>query len=64
MTVYAASVTGTVNGTTVTWTPDNPPPAADLGTVSLFGATFLAAWVSLPSLTASELHQSTSFCTP
>ena len=28
------------------------------------GASFLAAWVSLPALTASELHQSTSFCTP
>jgi hypothetical protein len=64
LTMYAVSLQADLGGTTVTWTPDSPPPAAALGDVSVTSLKVFAAWVSLPSLSASELTESTVFCTP
>lgn len=63
-TLLASSVTGTAGGAAVTWTPASPPPAEQLGDVSLTDLTVEVASLDAPTLTAPGLRQSTSFCSP
>ncbi|MGZ4634518.1 hypothetical protein [Oryzihumus sp.] len=64
LTLYARSVTATVAGASVTWTPDTPPPAADLGDVVLTDVTIEVTSLKLPAFSAPGLRASASFCTP
>lgn len=64
MTLHARSVTATVAGTPVTWTPDSPPPATDLGNQVLTDVTIEVTSLALPTFSAAGLRQSTAFCTP
>ncbi len=64
VTLFARSVTATMAGTTVTWTPAAPPPAQQLGDATLTDATVELATMSAPALTLPRLRQTTTFCTP
>ena len=64
LTLYARSVTATMAGAGVTWTPDSPPPAADLGDVVLSDVTIEVTSLTLPAFSAPGLRESASFCTP
>lgn len=63
VTFYARSVTATVAGTAVTWTPTAQPPAEQLGDLALTDATVDLAVLDTPTLTMPRLRQTTSFCT-
>ena len=64
ITLFARSVTATMAGSTVTWTPDAPPPAQQLGDATLTDATVELATLRAPELTMPGLRQTTTFCTP
>lgn len=63
LTFYARSVTATMAGATVTWTPTTQPPAEQLGDLALTDATVDLAVLDAPTLTMPQLRQTTSFCT-
>ena len=63
-TLYARSITATIAGNTVTWTPVAPPPAQQLGDVTLSDVTVDLAVMQAPALDMPGLRQATSFCTP
>ena len=64
LTLYSPSVTATTAGTTVTWTPDSPPPAQALGDTTLTDLTVELTGLTVPAFSVPGLRQATSFCTP
>lgn len=62
LSLLATSVTGTLDGATVTWSPQSPPPAGPLGDVVLSGATVALARLSAPALRTSGMRLSAAFC--
>jgi hypothetical protein len=61
-TLFATSVAATMAGTAVTWTPDSPPPAEQLGDTSMTDLTVELASLSAPNLAMPGLRQFASFC--
>jgi hypothetical protein len=64
LTIYATRVAATTGAGPVSWTPDTPPPAAQLGDVSLTELEVDFAGIEAAGLTLPGLNQATSFCTP
>jgi hypothetical protein len=62
--LLATQVSGTAGGQAVSWTPALPPPAADLGELSLADFRADGVMLGVPDLTAPGLAHSTRFCTP
>lgn len=64
LTMHARSVTATMAGAAVSWTPTSPPPAEQLGDATLTDVSVELAALEAPALELPGLTQATEFCTP
>lgn len=64
LTMHARSVTATLAGVAVSWTPTSPPPAEQLGDATLTDVSVELAALEAPALELPGLRQATEFCTP
>lgn len=64
LTMHVRSLTATMAGVAVSWTPTSPPPAEQLGDASLTDVSVELTALEAPALTLPGLRQATEFCTP